>query len=43
MGKENPVSRKLVDETGKWKWSSFRRLEQDCREGEPITIDDWDE
>ena len=39
----NPVKRRLVDSPEKWRWSSFRWLEQGIRDGEPLRVDDWDE
>ncbi len=37
----NPIKRNLVQSPEKWKWSSFRWIEQGTRENEPIIVDDW--
>jgi hypothetical protein len=37
----NPVKRRLIHSPEKWRWSSFRWLEQGIRAGEPVTVDDW--
>ena len=39
----NPVKRRLVISADKWRGSSFRRLVQGQRDGEPLRVDDWDE
>ena len=39
----NPVKRRLVKSPEKWRWSSFRWLEQGKRDGEPLRIDEWDD
>ncbi|MBI3829622.1 MAG: transposase [Planctomycetes bacterium] len=39
----NPVKRKLVKFAGLWRWSSFRWLELGKRDGEPLTVNAWDE
>ncbi len=39
----NPVTRRLVRDPARWRWSSFRWLELGAREGEPLRVDAWDE
>jgi len=37
----NPVKRGLVDSPDLWRWSSFRWLECNSRQDEPLQVDDW--
>lgn len=37
----NPVKRRLVHSPEKWRWSSFRWLEQGVNENKPVVVDDW--
>ena len=39
----NPVKRRLVKQPEQWRWSSFRWLALGKREGEPLSVDEWDE
>jgi hypothetical protein len=37
----NPVRRGLVKSPERWRWSSYRWLEQGARDNEPIPLDEW--
>lgn len=37
----NPVKRGLVRDPADWRWSSFRWLEIQSRQGEPLEVDPW--
>ena len=39
----NPVKRGWVKNARDWRWSSFRWLVKNARNGKPLTIDDWKE
>ena len=39
----NAVKQRLVKSPERWRWSSFRWLEQGQRDGEPLQVDEWDE
>jgi hypothetical protein len=39
----NPVKRRLIKSPEQWRFSSFRWLVLNQREGQPLDVDDWSE